>query len=524
MKMKKKITAIIMSAILAAGAIGGCSKSDKSEQGSADVPKITVYMPYFSMGNAECVVEEINKKAGVDLTIMESGGSQEGVQRSALIVTTGEKVNWVNIDASQPFKEWGEEGFINDLAPYLEKYKDELPVLNMIANDPIFKGFKGKNGEVYAIPSINYITNIGLRMNQAWLDEIGAQAPTTLAELTDILRKFKTIAAKEDGAVPFTAGGIGDFRWAFYAHGGNLFMNNYPRYYEKDGEFYPYDISDMNKEAVKYLRTLHQEGLVNSDWQVLVASGGRTRDNFVGGKAGMIFTSGGCDEELYANKGTVSAWLPAPEGPTGIASYGGGAPFWLMNVIPSSIDKEEDIYNTLKFIEWMHSEEGRKICCFGIEGRHYEMTADGKYDYTAHKDNMDADFGIGQNSRFEWGWVSPYRGALDPKYGTVQEAIANMKSFEMVKKQPVDESYMDYIAVVTKYVDPYKYDSYISDDLQFAANSTLEYVDKFYSRAITEKNFDFDKEWETFANSYMTEYNGQECLDIFKSVVKEIDG
>ena len=99
-----------------------------------------------------------------------------------------------------------------------------------------------------------------------------------------------------------------------------------------------------------------------------------------------------------------------------------------------------------------------------------------------------------------------------------------MKSLEMVKKEPVDENYMEYIELVTKYVDPYKYDSYISDDLQFAANTTLEYVDKFYSKAITEKDFDFDKEWETFKTSYMSEYKGQECLDIFKSVVEGIDG
>lgn len=519
--MKKKVLSVIMASILAAGALAGCGGGDSTSSG--DKPKMTVYMPYFNLKNAESVVEEINEKAGVELNIMESGGSQEGVQRSALIITTGEKVNWVNIDVSQPFKNWGKEGFINDLAPYLEKYKDELPVLNMIANDPIYKGFKGDNGEIYAIPSINYSTNAGLRMNKAWLEKIGAQTPTTLAQLTDILKKFKDVAAGEDGAVPYTAGEMNDLRWIFCAFGGNLYRNNYPRYYEENGEYKPYDISDMNKEAIKYARMLYEEGLINADWQIMTSSGTNPRDNFVGGKAGLVYTSGGTDEELYKNKGTVSVWLPAPEGPTGIASYGGDAPYWLLNVIPSSIDDEEEILNTLKFIEWMHSKEGREICVYGVEGRHYEMTEDGLYDYTAHKENMDADFGVGQNSCFEWGWVSPYRGALDAKYGTVTEAVKNMEAFQVVKKQPVDESYMDYIALVEQYVNPYEYDSYIDDELQFAANTTIEFVDKFYAKAITEKNFDVDAEWETFSKEYMEKYNGQKCLDIFTALAKKIE-
>ncbi len=520
--MKKKAVALVLAAGLSAGMLSGCGTGNGDSKNTDELPEITTYMPYFKLGNAQCIADEIGKLAGVKFNPLSSAGSSEGVQRSALIVTTGEKVNWVNIDTAQPFKQWGEEGVVNNLQPYIEKYKDELPVLNMIVNDPIFKGFKGSNGEIYAIPEVNYVTNSALRMNKAWLEEIGAETPQTLDEITEILRKFKSVASKEDSAVPYSAGSLSDFSWVFYAYGGRLYSGGYPKYYEKDGEFLPYDISDMNKEALKYVRNLYQEGLVNEDWQILSTTGTDSHNNFVSGKAGMIFGAGGTDEELYQNKGTVSEWLPAPEGPTGIKSYGGEAPYWLFGVIPSSISEEKDIYNTLKFIEWMHSEEARKLCCYGIEGRHYEMK-DGKIDYTAHKENMDADFGIGQNSNFEWGWVSPYKGALDPKYGTVSEAVANIKLFEVVKKEPVDENYMEYIKFMSQWIEPYKYSSYINDDLKFTANAAIELTDKFYSQAITSKSFDFDKEWEKFKEQYMNEYKGKECLEIFKKIAEETE-
>ena len=257
---------------------------------------------------------------------------------------------------------------------------------------------------------------------------------------------------------------------------------------KENNDFLPYDISDMNKEALKYMRGIYEEGLVNSDWQVADVA-----DKFISGKSGMTYTAGGTDVRLYENTGTVSAWLEAPEGPTGVKSYGGGAPYWCFNVIPASITDEEEIHQTLKFIEWMHGEEGRKLGCYGIEGVHYELTEDGKIDRAAHRDKMDNDFGIGNPPDFEWGWVSPYKGALDPKYGTVTEAIKNIELFEVKKEEPVDESYMDYIKYMSQWVQPYEYDTYISEELKFAANATIEYVDKFYTRAITEKDFDFDK-------------------------------
>ena len=518
----KKGLCYVLAAGMLTGMLAGCGgKEDNVANG--DVPKIKVFIPNFKMANAQCIVDEINKLAGVELEVMEDAGG-EGSTKSSLMITTGEKVDWINISEGQPFKEWGEQELLNDLAPIIEEHKAELPVINMLVNDDAYKALKGPNGEVWAVPAINYITNVGLRINKDWFESTGMEMPKTTEDIYNLLKKMKETKCVAADYSPFIADSMASLEWAFFAHGGRLYKKGYPRYYEENGELKPYDISDANKESLKYLRRLFSEGLINPDFQVIGGTSQRS-ERFLAGKAGMWFSSNGIDEQLYESIGTTTVWPDAPEGPTGIKSFGGEAPLYRMNVIPTSIDDEEQILNVLKLIEWMHTKEARMLCMYGIEGRHYVINEKGEYDNTSAemKANMDADFGRvnGGSNPFGWGWVSPFGGSIDvEKYDNAIDAIANMELAPYVKKQPVDESYMDFVEHIYKFLDPYPYVLYTDDTLKQAANTTLEYVEKFYVRAMTEENFDIDAEWDNFVNEYLTKYRGQECWDLFKELVK----
>ncbi len=515
-----KLIAMAVSLVLMLSCFAGC-KNGASNDG--EVPTIKVYIPGFNMANAQCIIDEMNKLAGVNMELIESGGSQEAAQRAALIITTGEDVNWVNVGNSQPFKEWGEQGFLNDLAPYLEKYKKEVPTLYKIANDELFKALKGDNGEIYAIPAVNYITNQGIRMNKEWVESTGVELPTTTEEMYEVLKVFKEKKCKTLDSSPIIADNLESFRWVFLAYGGNLHNEGYPRYYEDaNGKFNDYSTSDMNKEALKYLRKLYQEGLINSDWEVIGTTTQR-KDRFLAGKAGMWYSSSGIDVEMYESLGTTTLWPEAPEGPTGVKSFGGNAPMWRLNTIPAAITDEKEILDTLKFIEWMHSQEARTLCSYGIEGRHYELNEKGEIDQSKYKDNMDADFARvnGGANPFGWGWVSPFAGAVNAKkYDTVTEMIANMERPAIVKQKPVDENYMAFVDNINKYINPYPYAAYYDDDLKAAAVGPLEKVANFYRDAITEKNFDIDAEWPAFVEEY-NKAGADKCLELFNGLIKK---
>lgn len=519
-KMWFKLTAMAVAAVMMMACFAGCGSTGSKD---GEVPTIKVYIPGFNMANAQCIVDEMNRLAGVNMELIESGGSQEAAQRAALIITTGEDVNWVNVSNTQPFKEWGDQGFLNDLAPYLEKYKKELPTLYKIANDELFKALKGDNGEIYAIPAVNYITNQGIRMNKEWVESTGVELPTTTEEMYEVLKVFKAKKCKTLDSSPIIADGLESFRWAFLAHGGDLHTEGYPRFYEDEkGNFVHYSTSEMHKDALKYLRKLYQEGLINSDWEV-IGSTSQRKDRFLAGKAGMWYSSNGIDVEMYESLGTTTLWPEAPTGPKGHKSFGGNAPMWRLNTIPAAITDEDEIFDTLKFIEWMHSQEARTLCSYGIEGRHYEINENGEIDQTNFKDNMDADFARvnGGANPFGWGWVSPFAGAVDAKkYDTVTEMVANIERPAVAMRKPVDENYMAFVDNINKYVNPYPYAAYYDDALKAAAVGPIEIVGNFYRKCITDKNFDIDAEWEGFVEEF-NKAGGDETLEIFKGLIKK---
>lgn len=522
-KLFSRMLCLMMVCVLAAGCTG-CGDNTAST-GDSDTPTITVFMPFFKgVGNLQPIIDEIEKQANVKLSIIDSADSDNGLQRAALIITTGEKVNWVNITEEQSFKKWGREGFINNLEPILTKHKDELPVLNMIVHDEKFKTFKGDNGEIYAIPGVNYIQNSGLKINRTWLDETGMAMPQTTDDVYRVLTKMRENHTNSQES-PIYAAGLSSFDWAFLAHGGRLYSNGAPKYYKENGEYKPYDISDMNKEALKYVRKLYQDNLINQDWQIITSSNDVT-SNFIGGRTGLIYTSANPDVRLYRTTGDKTADVPAPEGPTGIRSYGGGLPMYMLNVIPSSISDEKEIFNTLKFIEWMHSAEARKLCSFGVEGLTYNYNENGEIEKTDKYEEIVSKSNSGCG--LSWGWVSPFPGGVDPKYGNVTDALVHM---ELPKVKQNDEFYAaeaddymgDWIANINQYIDPYPYAGCIVDELKFEASATIENVDKFYTKAITEKDFDIDANWDQFCSDYMNSFNGEKCLNIFKEYADKYD-
>ncbi|MBE5040513.1 extracellular solute-binding protein [Ructibacterium gallinarum] len=514
----KRMIGLGLVAVMLMGVFSGCS-DQKVQIDENETPEISAFIPWFKgVDKLQSVYEEIQKRANVKLKIIDAADSENAFQRSSLIITTGEHVNWVNIAQDQPFKEWGEEGFLTDLAPYLKKYKDELPILNFIANDELFESYKGENGEIYGISTISYLQNHGLLLNRTWLEKAGMKdVPKTTDEIYNMLKKFKETSGG-DGKYAFAAKGMEMFDWAFLAFGGSYYKTSTPKYYEENGTFKPYDVSPMHKEAVKYLRKLHQEGLINSDWQI---GGTDSETTFKAGRAGMVYTASAPDVRLYRATGDKTSIVPAPSSPECEGSYGGTVDYQIMT-IPSSITSEKEIYCTLKFMEWMHSKEARILATAGIEGKHYEILDNGVYRQLPDAENEFSKSNSGCG--FGYGWVSPFGDEINTSAENVIEAIKGMKSqqWERTEEQQQAEAktYSEWLDSINKYVNVDKYSTYVSDELNFASTDTSEFVKNFYIRAITEPVFDIDAEWDKFVSEYYTQHNGQKCLDIFTEMVK----
>jgi len=80
------------------------------------------------------------------------------------------------------------EGLINEYMPHVKKILDERPTYWMEITCP--------NGHTYGFPYIEemyglVLTGGPLLINQDWLDQVGMEMPTTVDELTEVLRAFK---------------------------------------------------------------------------------------------------------------------------------------------------------------------------------------------------------------------------------------------------------------------------------------------------------------------------------------------
>lgn len=167
---------------------------------------------------------------------------------------------------------WYDEGMIIPMNDLIDKYGHEL---NKMLETAAEEGYRIKewitsaDGNIYTLPSFSAsLTNSyphKLWINQGWLDALGLEMPTTTEELKTVLTAFKTQDPNGNGQadeIPFSGAKMQ------YMYGYDFIINafiynqsNYSRMYVEDGTVNFAPITTEWREAMKYLRELHDEGL-----------------------------------------------------------------------------------------------------------------------------------------------------------------------------------------------------------------------------------------------------------------------
>lgn len=142
---------------------------------------------------------------------------------------------------------------------------------NVFGADPF--SIYAVDGKVYAIPDakVDLTRFCIMAYRQDWLDNLGMEAPTTLDEFTETMRAFTFDDPDGDG-VDDTYGYIGitgDTDWAFSP----IFaaFGTYPGiwYVKDDGTVTRGEIEPGTKEALKYIKSLYDMGVVDPEWMTI---------------------------------------------------------------------------------------------------------------------------------------------------------------------------------------------------------------------------------------------------------------
>jgi putative aldouronate transport system substrate-binding protein len=266
---------------------------------------------------------------------------------------------------------------------------DMLPLMpqrtELHYNDPLALSLSTFVGQQFGLPEPPPIPRReGLVIRKDWLENLGLEPPTTLAEIYDVAVAFTEQDPDGNGQNDtygiggFINGqGIGNrFDWIFggwgvpgvwnFANAESFGMNVYD-------EQYP--------EALAYMESLVDAGVIDPDWPTLSRDEFRAR--WKQGQFGIMWE----DFAALTNKSNYAPFdenfpdaewipLPAPTGPDSEAYYGvytGRGQIFAVSQAAADAGKKEAI---ARLLEWIAT-DGYWLLGFGEEGVNYVIDANG---------------------------------------------------------------------------------------------------------------------------------------------------
>lgn len=351
-------------------------------------PVITSKMKGYSEMTVHQTAEELT---GVHINWREESYT-DPKQKMNLMFSTGdtEDIVWdAWKHASGGPKKLLDEGLIVSLNPYIEKYAPNLKKL-LQETPGLLEQISTDDGRIFMFPTIRLdpITraNSGFAIRKDWLDRAGLPVPETIDEWYIMLKTFQDMDMNGNGlkdecfvSMGFekTSQSMDNFAVAYGLVAGTDL-------YVKDGQVkygaYEPEFKDFVAEMAKW----YSEGLLDPEFSTqdskqfdskMVNDMGGAYYGSLSGNMGKFITARSDDSEYDL----VPAPMPkAPDGKvhTGISGYGQMVPHGA-----SICSTNENIVETVKWLDWHYSEEGTALYNWGIEGQSYEVV-DGKNQFT----------------------------------------------------------------------------------------------------------------------------------------------
>lgn len=287
---------------------------------------------------------------------------------------------------SATFTDMIETGSIRALPKDLSAYPALCNVLESIS----FTQYG--DGQYYAIPRISFLdpvlgsTDAAMIVRRDWMDNLGLQDPENLDEFVALMAAFANNDPDGNG-FDDTIGYNVNFltalgKWVILgiAPGCNVYT-----WVEEDGRFVPSWTTEAFRDVVSTYSLLYSTG--GLDPEFYSKSPNNVMEDFASGKLGALEYKSSPNALLELK----DKWdklndlpfedcvdiLPIFPAPDGVRYSNSSSIFWSESYLSSSVDdaKAERI---LALLEFLLSEEGQKMCHYGLEGTDY-IEKDGQY-------------------------------------------------------------------------------------------------------------------------------------------------
>ncbi|NOV03875.1 extracellular solute-binding protein [Paenibacillus planticolens] len=267
------------------------------------------------------------------------------------------------------------------------KYLKDFPSLSQ-ANSVIMNNssIDGKNYGVYRGRALG---RNGINYRKDWLEAVGMQPPKTIDDFYNMLKAFKEKDPDKNGKddtygmvmVKWTG------QWASSFDIIKLWFGSPNKWGVVDGKLMPEHQTAEYLEALKFMKKLYDEKLINQDFAVFDSA--KWNDPVVNNQAGVIIdvtdNAARLDDKIHqvlAKEGKDKPDVHYIDNMIGVTGKAGlkalpTSGFAGVLAIPkSSVKTEDDLKRVLKFLDQMNSPELTTIAGYGLEGKHYTKEGD----------------------------------------------------------------------------------------------------------------------------------------------------
>lgn len=532
MKKKTRSLALLMAAAILGTALTGCGGSGSGSanpemEGMADNMELTdapaeeitlpistdgVEISFFAMpepvitskmkGYDEMTVyQEAEKLTGVHINWREESYT-DPKQKMNLMFSTGdmEDIIWdAHVHAAGGAKKLLDEGLIVSLNPYIEKYAPNLKKL-LQETPGLLEQISTDDGRIFMFPEIRLdpVTraNSGFAIRKDWLERANLPVPQTIEEWYTTLKTFQEMDMNGNGKKDECFVSLGyekssqslvNFAVAYGLIAGGT------DFYVKDGEVKFGACEPEYKDFVAEMAKWYAEGLLDPEFSTQDATQFESKMTSDVGAAYYGSLSGNLGKFLNARSGDpeydlVAAPMPkAPDGNVYVAvnAYG--------KLVPHGAaisTTNENIIETVKWLDWHYSEEGSTLFNWGIEGQAYEVV-DGKKQFTdLILNNPDGLSNEEAGARYAGGVITQMPIVEDP------EVFLQMKSLPQQKE---------------------------ASALWSSADTSMILPQLYFSSEITTENANIMSEINTYVAEQFNKYvMGIESLDTFDQFQQQL--
>ncbi|MFC0211899.1 extracellular solute-binding protein [Paenibacillus chartarius] len=396
--MKKQLALISAAALVAAGLAGcGGGTSDQHAQpvqpsgaaGQNSLPpmELSIMIPAFNTTfpkDGTPVLAELEKRTNTKIHL-EWVPNSSYADKFNITMASGRlpTIMYVPDVKGSTFVNATESGAFWEVGPYLKDFK------NLSQANPVILKNSSTGGKNYGIYRARALGRNGINYRKDWLDNVGLQPPKTIDDFYNMLKAFKEKDPDKNGKndtygmvlVKWTG------TWASGFDTIKLWFGAPNKWGEVNGKLVPEHETPGYLEALKFMRKLYEEKLINQDFAVYDSS--KWIDPVVNNQAGVIVdvtdTAGRIDQKIHANLQKDGKDEPdkhyvdnliGVEGSHGLRALPTSGFAGMLAIPKSSVKTEDELKRVLGFLDQTNDAELQTLLYSGIEGRHYTKEKD----------------------------------------------------------------------------------------------------------------------------------------------------